>query len=125
MKSKITFFYWLATILFALLMLMDGFAGIAHQKDGAEILAHLGYPLYAMTIFGIAKVLGAIAILQNKFKTIKEWAFAGFTINYIGAFASRYLAGDPPSEMIPPIIAIAIMFIPYILWKKTETLKIQ
>lgn len=53
-------------------MLMDGIGGITRQQAGQDILKHLGYPMYALTIFGVAKILGAIAILQTKFKTIKE-----------------------------------------------------
>ncbi|WP_316808241.1 DoxX family protein [Pedobacter agri] len=122
MKSIKTW-YWVATIIFALLMLMDGFGGITQQEAGKEVFRHLGYPVYLLTICGVAKILGAIAILQNSFKVIKEWAYAGFAINFIGAFASRALVGDEITLLIPPVIALMIMFIPYTLWKKFENVK--
>lgn len=118
---KLKTWYWIATIIFALMMLMDGFGGITQQEAGKEVLKHLGYPMYLLIIVGIAKVLGAAAILQNKFYTIKEWAFAGFAINFIGAFASRAFVGDEISLLIPPFIGLAIMFIPYFLWKKLDS----
>src|SRR6188768_3445060 len=112
MKPKtIKALYWVFTIFFALLMLMDGYGGITRQQAGIDVMNHLGYPIYALTIFGVAKVLGAIAILQTRYRIIKEWAFAGFTFNFIGAFASRFLAGDGGAELIFPIIALGIMFI--------------
>ncbi|WP_029276169.1 DoxX family protein [Pedobacter borealis] len=116
--KKLKTWYWIATIIFALMMIMDGVGGITQQEAGKEVLKHLGYPMYLLIIVGIAKLLGAASILQNKFKTIKEWAYAGFAINFIGAFASRAFVGDGISLLIPPLIALVIMFIPYILWKK-------
>ncbi|RBQ06213.1 DoxX family protein [Pedobacter miscanthi] len=115
--KKLNTWYWIATIIFALMMIMDGFGGITQQEAGKEVFKHLGYPMYLLIIVGIAKLLGAISILQNKYVAIKEWAYAGFAINFIGAFASRAFAGDGVSLLIPPVIALCIMFIPYILWK--------
>ncbi|MGN7988317.1 DoxX family protein [Pedobacter sp. 22226] len=112
--------YWIATIIFALMMIMDGFGGITQQEAGKEVLKHLGYPMYLLIIVGIAKLLGAISILQHKYTAIKEWAYAGFAINFIGAFASRAFVGDGISLLIPPVIALVIMFIPYTLWKKLD-----
>lgn len=122
MKSIKTW-YWIATIIFALLMLMDGFGGITQQEAGKEVFKHLGYPMYLLQICGLAKILGVIAILQNRFTVIKEWAYAGFAINFIGAFASRAFMCDEISLLIPPVVALGIMFIPYFLWKKYENVK--
>jgi uncharacterized membrane protein YphA (DoxX/SURF4 family) len=119
--KKLNTWYWIATIIFALMMIADGFGGITQQEAGKEVLKHLGYPMYLLIIVGIAKLLGAVSILQNKFTVIKEWAYAGFAINFIGAFASRAFVGDGIPLLIPPIIALAIMFIPYILWKKLRS----
>lgn len=116
--KKLKTWYWITTIIFALMMIMDGVGGITQQEAGKEVLKHLGYPMYLLIIVGIAKLLGAASILQNKFTTIKEWAYAGFAINFIGAFASRAFVGDGIALLIPPLIALVIMFIPYILWKK-------
>lgn len=118
--KKLSTWYWIATIIFALMMLMDGFGGVTQQEAGKEVLRHLGYPMYLLIIVGIAKLLGALAIVQQKFVAIKEWAFAGFAINFIGAFASRAFVGDGAGLLIPPLAALVIMFIPYILWKKVQ-----
>jgi len=122
MKPKtIKIIYWSVTIFFALAMLLDGIVGVMRIEAGKEALAHLGYPEYNLTIFGIAKILGSIAILQPKFRTIKEWAYAGFTINFIGAFASHAFVGDGIGMLIPPVITLVIMFISYFLWKRIES----
>jgi hypothetical protein len=119
MNTKATkIVYWSLTILFAAAMFMDGIAGIMRVEEGKEVLRHLGYPEYIMSIFGVAKISGVIAILQAKYQTIKEWAYAGFAINFIGAAASRAYAGDGLALIIPPIVVLAFMFVLYFLGKR-------
>jgi len=115
--------YWVFTILFCTFFTMDAIGGITKQQAGVDVMQHLGYPVYAMQIMGVAKLLGVIAILQPKFNTIKEWAFAGFAINFIGASASRAIVGDSGFLIVLPLIMLAFMFLPYLLWKKLGSTK--
>lgn len=116
--------YWIVTGLFALMMLLDGFAGALRVTGAKEALANIGYPEYLSTIIGIAKILGAVAILQSVFRTIKEWAYAGFVFLFIGAFASHAFAGSAIGFLILPVIMLAIVFLSYFLWKRIETEKL-
>ena len=119
MKTKTTkILYWIFTILLCLMLFADGFGGITQQQAGQDVLKHLGYPMYLLIITGVAKWLALIAILQPNFKVIKEWAYAGVSVNFIGAFASRAFVGDSFFETILPIIMLGFMFISYFLWKK-------
>jgi hypothetical protein len=111
--------YWTATVVFALLLVMDGLGGIMRAEAGVEALTHLGYPLYLLPTFGIAKVLAAIAILQTKFRTPKEWAFAGWVFTCVGAFVSRAATGDTV-ELIYPVVFLGIMAVPYWLWLRAR-----
>ena len=92
-------------------------------EQAKEVMKHLGYPVYVNTIIGVAKILGALAILQWKFRTLKEWAYAGFTIDFVGAGASFYFTGDGILLVLSPAIFLAVMFISYFLWKKVEHIK--
>ena len=112
--------YWIVTVLFALMMLADGAAGVSQQKDGQEAFRQLGYPLYVMTIVGTAKILGAMALLQTKFSLLKEWAFAGFTINFVGASASWAFVGAETFFVLFPLSMLAVLVLVYVLWKKVE-----
>ena len=116
--NKTTALYWSITLLFSAAMLLDGVGGVLHVEAGQEVMRHLGYPIYALSIFGAAKLLGAVALVQPWFRTIKEWAYAGFTINFLGAFASRAFVGDELSLLIPPLVALGILFVSYFSWKK-------
>ena len=124
MKPKtIKIIYWMVTILFSLFMLFSGVSEIMQTEQAKEVMKHLGYPVYVNTIIGVAKILGALAILQWKFRTLKEWAYAGFTIDFVGAGASFYFTGDGILLVLSPAIFLAVMFISYFLWKKVEHIK--
>ncbi len=113
--------YWTATIIFALLLLMDGLGGVMRSPQGEEVLLHLGYPLYLMPFLGVLKLLAAVAILQTRFATVKEWAYAGFAFNCLGAFVSRMAVGDSGLDLVFPWIFLLFGAVPYVLWKKTRT----
>jgi uncharacterized membrane protein YphA (DoxX/SURF4 family) len=122
MKPKtVKIIYWILTVVFALMMLADGFAGALRVAGAKEALAYLGYPEYLSTIIGIAKILGAVAILQPVFRTVKEWAYAGFTFVFLGGSASHLFTGSGPGLIILPLVILGIMFLSYFLWRKIET----
>jgi hypothetical protein len=50
----------------------------------------LGYPAFTVFPLAVAKILGIIAIVSNKSKTLKEFAFAGFLYDLILAFLGHY-----------------------------------
>ena len=118
MKTKtIKIIYWTITILFGLLMLFSGISELMGTEQARALLLQLGYPLYLNTILGVAKILGVVAILQTKFRTVKEWAYAGFSIDFIGASASFALNGGDIVAIISPLIIFIIMILSYFLWK--------
>ncbi len=91
MKPKtVKIAYWIVTLVFCLANLGSGIAELFPNQQGLDIMKLLGYHVYFLIILGIAKILGALAIIQTKFRTIKEWAYAGFTIDYISASSSFY-----------------------------------
>jgi uncharacterized membrane protein YphA (DoxX/SURF4 family) len=69
-----------------------------------ETLHHLGYPLYLLTIMGIAKVLAIIALLAPRFPRLKEWAYAGIFFVYAGAASSHFAVQDPTDKVVVPIV---------------------
>ena len=63
--------------------------------------ARLGYPTYLLHILGLAKVLGAVAIVSKRSKTLEEWAYAGYTFNLLGAIASHLFVSDVGGAIAP------------------------
>jgi len=101
-----------------LAMLMAGIVEIMRTPEGQEIMRHLGYPVYILTIIGVGKAVGALSIIQPWFRTLKEWAYAGFTVNMLGAAASRAYAGDSAMLILSPLLFLAVLLTSYLLWKK-------
>lgn len=82
--------YWITTILVAFFIGGGGVAQVARVKETVDGFVHiLGYPAYFVTILGVWKVLGVIAILVPRFPRLKEWAYAGIFFDLTGAAASN------------------------------------
>jgi len=119
MKQKtIKIIYWIFTVLFAAFMLFSGVSELMQTEQGNAVLIQLGYPLYLNFILGVAKILGAIVLVIPQFKIIKEWAYAGFTFDILGASVSFALNGDGAFAALFPLVILAVMFVSYVSWKK-------
>lgn len=119
-KEKILkFLYWGLTALVALPMLLSAYLYLTGAPNIVAGFGKLGYPAYLIPVLGTAKLLGGIAILNQKFPKLKEWAYAGFTFNFIGAFLSHILAGD--KDFAGPLVFLVLNFSSYILWRKTSS----
>src|SRR6266481_9441524 len=84
--------YWVSTIWLSLGMLTVGTGQLIKMKagqGGVDMITHLGYPIYFLTILGIWKILGGIAVLIPKFPLLKEWSYAGFFFAMSGAVFSH------------------------------------
>jgi hypothetical protein len=96
--------YWICTGIFCAVL---GFSGVTHLirlEFIVESMTHLGYPAYVLTILGVAKLLGLVALLAPGYPLLKEWAYAGFAFDLIGASASHAFSGDPIGEVVPPLV---------------------
>lgn len=120
---KIT--YWVLNILFCLSHIGDAIGGLTQAKAGVDAMQAMGYPLYLMSFLAVLKLLGVVALLQDKFKTIKEWAFAGFSFTLIGAAVSHACINDKPLFVIMPVIFLAILLTLYYFWRKYEQVKVE
>jgi len=94
MEKRKLVIYWFATALLAFGMLQSGIFAVLRTKQWVDLVTGLGYPVYFLTILGIWKILGVIAILVPRFKLLKEWAYAGFFFAMTGALASHLAVGD-------------------------------
>jgi len=116
--------YWLVTALFCLAMSVGGTMNLVRADMQKEAMAALGYPEYLMTILGVAKILGVIALLFPGVPLLKEWAYAGFTFDLLGASASHAFVGDPIAERIVPLVVLAIGIASYCLRPSTRRLQL-
>jgi hypothetical protein len=113
--------YWIFTGLFAAFMLMSALPDIiSHPLAVQGMHNELGYPLYFIPFIGVAKFLGVVAILLPGFHRLKEWAYAGFAYDLIGATYSVFSIGKP--DWMYMLIFIAFFFVTYFLYQKRKKL---
>ena len=101
--------YWVSTGLLAALSVVNGLIYLSGNLQAAQDFTHLGYPQQLRIILGIAKLLGAIALVVPGLAELKEWAYAGFTFAWISAFVAHYLAKDGPIAFIPLILLLLLV----------------
>lgn len=111
MSKRNKIIYWIATLWLALGMTSTGIVQLIPLKEEAEMIKHLGYPLYFLILLGVWKLLGVIAILIPKFGLLKEWAYAGFFFAMSGAVVSHLAIGDEASVLFGPILLIVLTVI--------------
>jgi len=111
MKKRNKIVYWISTLWLALGMVSTGIVQILHVKEEADMMAHLGYPLYFLTLLAVWKFLGVITILIPKFTLLKEWAYAGFFFAMTGAIYSHIASGDAVKELFPPLLLLVLTMV--------------
>ena len=115
-RNKIIFY--IATGLLTALMLFSVSMYFFNHEEVAKMFTSFGYPTYIIYPYAIAKLLGLFAIWNPNFKTLKEWAYAGFFYAFILAFFAHVMIGD--GEQIGAVVAMILLIVSYIFNKKTK-----
>lgn len=111
MPKRNKIIYWIATVWLALGMLSTGAVQLFKAKEGqggVDMIMHLGYPVYLLTLLGIWKLLGVVVVLMPKFPLLKEWAYAGFFFIMSGAIFSHIASGDSITAILPSLLLIIL-----------------
>lgn len=103
--------YWIATSWLALGMLSTGVVQLLKMKEEVDAITHLGYPVYFLTILGVWKLLGVVAVLIPKFALLKEWTYAGFFFAMSGAILSHLALKDAVSEIFPSTLLLVLTIV--------------
>ena len=115
MTKRNKIIYWIATIWLSLGMLSTGVVQLLKLKgDGPgslDTMTHLGYPAYFVTILGVSKILGIVALLIPKYPLVKEWAYAGFFFMMSGAIFTHIAAGNSMSEIFPSLLLLILIVV--------------
>lgn len=111
MTKRHKIIYWIATIWLALGMVSTGIVQLIKMKEETEMMAHLGYPAYLLTLLAIWKLLGVVAILMPKFPLLKEWAYAGFFFAMSGAVFSHLASGDAVITLFGPTLLLVLTLV--------------
>jgi uncharacterized membrane protein len=107
--------YWTLTGLLVAWLTAGGLLDIGRAGQMREIMRTLHYPDYMLLILGPCKLLAVMALLYPKTRVLREWAYAGITIDALGAFASHCAVHDTFSSTAAPLLMLAIVAGSYFL----------
>ncbi|MCU0451462.1 MAG: DoxX family protein [Bernardetiaceae bacterium] len=105
--------YWIATGLVCVPLLAGVVFDLLKSPEVMAGMTHLGYPEYLATILGVAKLLAVVALLYPGFPRLKEWAYAGVAIDFIGAGLSHLATGDPINNVVTPFVLFGVLMVSY------------
>ena len=111
MTKRNKIIYWIATLWLALGMVSTGAVQLFKAKEGAgglESVTHLGYPVYILTILGVWKMLGVVALLIPRYPLLKEWTYAGLFFAMTGAIFSHIASGEPVNAIFPALLLLTL-----------------
>jgi uncharacterized membrane protein YphA (DoxX/SURF4 family) len=121
--KKTNIAYWIFTSLFAFIMLGSAIPDIVSAQIAVEGFGKMGLPAYLVPFVGIAKTLGAIAILLPGNPRLKEWAYAGLVIDLVGATYSIISSGQPASAWAPMALPLFFAAASYFFYRKRANMK--
>jgi uncharacterized membrane protein YphA (DoxX/SURF4 family) len=121
--KKDNIIFWIATgiIFFWCGVMSLIFFGSAEQKAGME---HFGYPPYFAPMISIFAILGSIILVVPAVPArLKEWAYFGFVMNFIGAAWSNWAVDGLGFGVVFPLLFFVPLGVSYVLFHKKIQLK--
>jgi hypothetical protein len=98
--------YWSLTGLVSLGFFMSSFMYLGKNPELMNAFKQSGFPAFFVTILGLAKFLGALALVNPWFPKLKEWAYAGFTFVLIGAIWTHVATQTP---FVAPLLFLVLL----------------
>lgn len=123
MKTAKIIFWITTTIIF----LGEGVIPALTSQSEMSIqgITHLGYPIYFITLLTVFKCLGALALIIPKVPArVKEWAYAGFMIDFLSAFVSIWAVDGFNGTLALPLIAVVLLVLSYTNYHKIQRAQI-
>lgn len=117
--------FWTATII---IFLFEGvMPALTSQTEMAkEGIKHLGYPEYFGNALVVFKILGAITLVVPQIpKRLKEWAYAGFTFDFIFALISHYAIDGLGFQTFFPLIVLGILMVSYVYYHRINSINLK
>jgi hypothetical protein len=119
--KKHTIIYWVATII---IFLFEGVmpALTSHTEMAKEGIRQLGYPEYFGTTLVICKIAGSLALIIPQVPPrVKEWAYAGFTFNFLFATISHVVVNGPELLSFFPLLVLGVLGVSYWSYHRLHT----
>jgi len=108
--------YWTSTGIVCAVMVFSAVNfNLSHPLGPMKgAFVHLGLPNYFKIELTTAKILGVLALLIPGIpRTIRDFAYAGFTITLISASIAHFASGDGLMFIVDPLIFLAVLAVSY------------
>lgn len=102
--------YWVSTGLVSIGFLLSSIMYLTRNPELMKSFSEIGFPVFFVTILGISKLTGAIALVNPWMPKLREWAYAGFTFTLIGAVWTHIATNTP---FIAPLFFMLLLGISY------------
>jgi hypothetical protein len=96
------------------MMGFSGFEYLTSDKMREGFAHHLGFPSYFRIELAIAKLIGCCVLLLPLPEELKEWAYAGFTIDLVSAVIAHASVGDGIVKVVEPVSVVVVFAVSYI-----------
>jgi hypothetical protein len=114
--------YWVTTSIVCAVMIFSAVNFNLNHPLGPMkgAFRHLGFPDYFKIELTVAKILGVLALLMPGVpRTIRHFAYAGFTITLISASIAHYSSGDSMMFIVDPLLFLTALAVSYVYSNKT------
>ncbi len=122
--KKVKIAFWIST---TIIFLFEGVlvAFTSQSQMSIDGITSLGYPVYFVTLLAVFKVLGSLVLIIPQVPPrFKEWAYAGFGIDFISAFVSIWVVVGINVGLLMPLAFIILLVISYRSFHKLQSPKI-
>jgi hypothetical protein len=110
--------FWVTT---SVIVIFEGIVPVLTFRTelAKEGIRHLGYPDYFGVIIVGFRICGVIALIFPQMPArIKEWAYAGFAIEFLSASISNMIVDGLTFNFIVPLIVMAVLLLSYFSFHK-------
>lgn len=119
-NKKFKIAYWSLLVLLTAGILASAIPSVLKLPYAVDHFCNvLHLPEYLLVFTGIIKILGLVALYIPGYPKLKEWVFAGFTFDLIGAWYCNFTASGSFAAAVPIIIYIAVLATLYYIYNKT------
>ncbi|MBT2159824.1 DoxX family protein [Zobellia barbeyronii] len=116
-------YYRIALSLFSLAIIYAVANSFFNYEAVVTKFAELGYPSYLIFVLGAAQLLGLTTLVFSKSNWIREWAFAGFFLNFVFGIIAHLMIKD--GNGASAVFCIIALYVTYVQNKRlTEQSKI-
>jgi DoxX-like protein len=118
-NKKFKIAYWVVLVFITIGMLFSAVPSVLKLPYAVEHFCNvLKLPEYLLVFTGVIKIIGLIALYIPGYPRLKEWIFAGFTFDLIGAWYCNYTGLHSFAGTLPVLVYLLILFVLYYLYHR-------